>query len=104
MADSSDLIQHPAAVVVQTYPVYRSDLEHIAEFLLADWWCEEQVQDYGLRLDRETLSAALLNVLTGHWEEMLKSWGAEDWLRGDLGTDLQTEIKRLGAVELERAA
>jgi hypothetical protein len=95
MPDSSDRTINPAAVVVANYSVYRSDLERIAELLLNHWWCQEQVQDYGLNLDREVLSAAILNVLAGHWEEMLKSWDTEDWLRGDLGTVTQTEIKNL---------
>jgi hypothetical protein len=50
------------------------------------------------------LAAAILNVLAGHWEELLKSWTAEDWLRGDLGTAMQAEIKRLGEGRWVQAA
>jgi hypothetical protein len=104
MADSGDRTLNPATTVVTTYSLYRSDLERVVGLLLNHWWCQEQVQDYGLNLDREILSAAILNVLAGHWEEMLQSWTDEDWLRGDLGTAIQTEIKHLGEIPAVQAA
>jgi hypothetical protein len=104
MADSGDRTLNAPTEVVATYDLYRSDLERISGLLLNHWWCQEQVQDYGLNVDREILAAAILNVLAGHWEELLKSWTAEDWLRGDLGTAMQAEIKRLGEGRWVQAA
>jgi hypothetical protein len=104
MADSSDHTLNPATTVVAIYSLYRSDIEWITGLLLNHWWCQEQAQDYGLNLDREILAIAILNVLAGHWEEMLKSWTVEDWLRGDLGTAIQSEIKHLGEITAVQVA
>jgi hypothetical protein len=94
MADTT-LDMNPEAQVVQSFAIYRSDLERLSRSLLADWWCQEQQREYGLRLDAPMVNQALLNVLAGHLESMLQSWQAEDWLRGDLGTELQAEMERL---------
>jgi hypothetical protein len=94
MADTATYI-NPETLIVQSLPIYRSDLDKLSQLLLADWWCQEQVQDYGLAIDASLVAQALLNVLESHLEEMLKGWQAADWLRGDQGTALQAEIERL---------
>jgi hypothetical protein len=76
----------------------------LSQLLLADWWCQEQQCDYGLSLHAAVLSQVLLDVIESQVEDMLQSWQAEDWLRGDMGTVFQSEIKRLGAVGIDRAA
>jgi hypothetical protein len=94
MADTATYV-NPETQIVRSLAIYRSDIERLSQLLLADWWCQEQVQDYGLSIDASVVAQALLNVLESHLEDMLKSWQAADWLRGERGTELQAEIERL---------
>jgi hypothetical protein len=103
MADTTPYI-NPEKQVILSVSIYRSDLDHLSQLLLADWWCQEQQRDYTLPLNTAVLSQALLNVIESQVEDMLQSWQAEDWLRGNMGTALQSEIKRLGSFSLDRAA
>jgi hypothetical protein len=97
MADTATY-SNPETQIVRSLAIYRSDIDRLSQVLLADWWCQEQVQDYGLTLDAPVVAQALLNVLESHLEAMLKSWQAGDWLWGDLGTALQAEMERLAGI------
>jgi hypothetical protein len=93
MADTATYI-NPETQIVRSLSIYQSDVNRLSQVLLADWWCQEQIQNYGLVLDTPVVAQALLNVLESRLEAMLKDWQASDWLWGDLGTELQAEIKR----------
>jgi hypothetical protein len=96
MADGSGLLPPPETIAVDVLPIYQSQLDRIAAAIEQHPWHQEQVADYGLNPSPRVLRQAVLNVVSQHLEAMLSNWGAEDWLRGDLGTELQAEIKRLG--------
>jgi hypothetical protein len=95
MPDSM-LLPPVETVAVEVLPIYQSQLDRVAALISGHYWLQEQVSDYGLNASPRVLQQSLRNVISTHLEAMLTSWTAEDWLRGDLGTELQAEIKRLG--------
>jgi hypothetical protein len=96
MADGSGFLTPAETIAVDVLPIYQSQLERIATAIAQHHWHQEQVADYGLNPQSRVLQQALLNVISQHLEAMLVDWVADDWIRGDLGTNLQAEIKRLG--------
>lgn len=96
MADGGSFLPPTEMIAVDVLPVYQSQLERIATAIAQHDWHQEQVADYGLNPQGRVLQQAILTTISQHLEAMLVNWGAEDWLRGDLGTALQAEIKRLG--------
>jgi hypothetical protein len=96
MADGGGFLPPAEMIVVDVLPVYQSQLERITALIAQHHWHQEQVADYGLNPQPKVLRQAVLTVISQQLEAMLVDWGAEDWLRGDLGTALQAEIKRLG--------
>jgi hypothetical protein len=96
MADGDGCFPPAETITVGVLPIYQSELERVAVVIAQHHWHQEQVTDYGLNPSPRVLRQAVLNIVSQHLEAMLSNWGAEDWLRGDLGTELQAEIKRLG--------
>jgi hypothetical protein len=96
MADSSGFLPPVETIAVERLPIYQSQLERIAALIAQHHWHQEQVVDYGLNLQPSILHAAIVTVISQQIEAMLSDWTAEDWIRGDLGTNIQAEIKHLG--------